>query len=163
MSTLNKDSYYFRVTDLWQKLCEEHASLFNLTCDEYQVLLANDLEKLEDVLETKNDIINRIGHLEKLRQSVIDDLNAEHNIDISNVTELVTFFNDHQEEIDNKHLLRFNALLIDIIDKIQDQNKKSQIFLNKAIQSLDTLQKDAVGQKTYQTYNKMGQNRVTTY
>jgi hypothetical protein len=41
-TTQNIDSLemiYFRVTDLWQKLCEKHTSLLNLTFDEYALLL----------------------------------------------------------------------------------------------------------------------------
>ncbi len=47
-------------------------------------------------------------------------------------------------------------LLIDIIEKLQTQNKKNQLFLNKAINNLREIREDALGVKSYSTYNNKG-------
>ena len=61
--------------DLWKRFCEEHATLFNLTCEEYSNLLKTDLEKLEKTIAEKDTIINRINALEKLRFDLISEIN----------------------------------------------------------------------------------------
>lgn len=56
-----------------------------------------------------------------------------------------------------KHLFNFNKLLLNIIDKIQEQNKKNQLFINKALctlyhnkQNLNSTLYKANGQTIYQ-------------
>jgi hypothetical protein len=44
---------YFEVTNLWKEFCEEHNELFNLTCDEYSLLMQSNLELLDDKLIEK--------------------------------------------------------------------------------------------------------------
>jgi flagellar biosynthesis/type III secretory pathway chaperone len=64
--------------------------------------------------------------------------------------------NFFEKQNNTQHLYRFNALLIDVIEKIQTQNKKNQVFLNKAINSLKEIREEALGVKNYNTYNKKG-------
>jgi flagellar biosynthesis/type III secretory pathway chaperone len=148
---------YFEVTDLWKRLCEEHNELFNVTCDEYSLLLRSELDLLEEKLEEKNQIILRIGALETIRRELIDDLNTllpEKNID--SVSALLEVMKAYEVEKNQKHLFRFNALLIDIIEKIQAQNKRNQLFINKALLSLKQIRIEATGKKNFSTYSAKG-------
>lgn len=157
-SKLNLEILYYRITDLWKEFCELHNSLFDLTCDEYSLLLKSDLENLETKVEEKKAIIHKISLIESERVLLIEDLNKELSDEkkISTVSELITYFREFEEKNNLKHLFRFNALLIDIIEKIQDQNKRNQIFINKAIHALKEIRHEAVGQKNYATYNSLG-------
>ena len=74
---------------------------------------------------------------------------------VNNVSELISLMNLFEETNKNYHLKRFNTLLIDIIEKLQDQNK-NQMFLNKAIHNLKEIREEAMGVKNYSTYNKQG-------
>lgn len=148
---------YFEVTDLWKRLCEEHNYLFSVTCDEYSLLLKSELDLLEEKLVEKNQIITRIGALETIRRELIAELNSlfpEKNID--SVTKLLEFMKSYDVEKNQKHLFRFNALLIDIIEKIQTQNKRNQLFINKALLSLKQIRIEATGKKNYSTYTSKG-------
>ena len=148
---------YFEVTDLWKRLCEEHNELFNVTCDEYSLLLRSELDLLEENLEEKNQIILRIGALETIRRELIADLNTllpEKNID--SVSALLEVMKAYEVEKNQKHLFRFNALLIDIIEKIQAQNKRNQLFINKALLSLKQIRIEATGKKNFSTYSAKG-------
>lgn len=148
---------YFEVTDLWKRLCEEHNELFNVTCDEYSLLLRSELDLLEEKLEEKNQIILRIGALETIRRELIADLNTllpEKNID--SVSALLEVMKAYEVEKNQKHLFRFNALLIDIIEKIQAQNKRNQLFINKALLSLKQIRIEATGKKNFSTYSAKG-------
>lgn len=149
---------YFRITDLWKEFCELHNELFDLTCDEYSLLLKSDLENLELKVNDKKLLIKKISLVETERMLLIEDLNKTlpESQKISTISELITFFREFEEKNNLKHLFRFNALLIDIIQKIQDQNKRNQIFINKAIHALKEIRHDAVGQKNYGTYNALG-------
>lgn len=152
---------YFRVTDLWKRLCEEHSLLFDLTCDEYSLLLSSDIEGLEDKVAEKEVVIERITGLDKIRQEIIKELNHSFQLGIKNVQGLLEYMNATEIEKVQKHLFRFNALLIDIIEKIQAQNKKNQLFLNKAIFSLREIRMEAMGKKNYSTYNAKGASRAS--
>lgn len=149
--------FYFEVTDLWKRLCEEHVDLFNLTCDEYSLLLSSQLEELEEKLVEKNITIKRINQLEKVRRDLITDLNEflpDQAID--SVSSLLMIMNQYHVETKEKHLFRFNALLIDLIEKIQAQNKRNQLFINKALHSLKEIRQDVLGKKSYSTYSSRG-------
>ena len=152
--------YYFRVTDLWRKLCEEHNLLLDQTCDEYALLLANKLEELEQKIESKQETVTRITNIEKLRAEVIEELNTflkENNIgSVESVKELIELMSQFEKVNNQKHLFRFNALLIDIISKIQAQNKNNQLFINKALLNLRSIREEALGMKSYSTYTSTG-------
>jgi flagellar biosynthesis/type III secretory pathway chaperone len=148
---------YFEVTDLWKRLCEEHNDLFNITCDEYSLLLSSELSLLEEKLVEKNNIILRISALETVRRELIKELNSilpEQKID--SVSQLLEVMKTYEVESKQKHLFRFNALLIDIIEKIQAQNKRNQLFINKALLSLKQIRIEATGKKNYSTYSSKG-------
>jgi flagellar biosynthesis/type III secretory pathway chaperone len=148
---------YFEVTDLWKRFCEEHNQLFNVTCDEYSLLLNSQLDLLEEKHIEKNEIILRIGVLENVRRDLISELNIlfpEKEID--SVSKLIEVMKAYEVEKNQKHLFRFNALLIDIIEKIQAQNKRNQLFINKALLSLKQIRLEATGKKNYSTYSSKG-------
>jgi flagellar biosynthesis/type III secretory pathway chaperone len=148
---------YFEITNLWKQFCEEHNELFNLTCDEYSLLLRSNLEHLEEKIEEKNKCIQRIGALEFMRRDLINELAKlvpEMNID--SVSSLLEVMSAYEIESKQKHLFRFNALLIDIIEKIQNQNKRNQLFINKALHSLQQIRIEASGKKNFQTYSASG-------
>lgn len=156
MEQQKKELYYFQVTDLWKRLCEEHSSLFDQTCDEYSLLLTSDLDNLEDKIAEKQETINRINLLEEMRSSIISRVNRDLNEKITHVSELMSFFQTFEATLEHRHLYNFNALLIDIIEKIQTQNRTNQLFINKALGSLKSIREDALGEKSYSTYNAKG-------
>lgn len=148
---------YFEVTTVWKQFCEEHNELFTLTCDEYSLLLRSELELLEEKIIEKNECIKRIGTLELVRRELIHDINALYpNKKIDSVSSLLEVMSEYEVESNQKHLFRFNALLIDIIEKIQTQNKRNQLFINKALHSLQQIRLEASGKKNYSTYSARG-------
>ena len=152
--------HYFRVTDLWKKLCESHQRLLELTFDEYSLLLGSQIDELEEKIQEKNELISVIGELDQERKEAISELNKDlkrNNLStVNSVSELIACMKNFEEQREQRHLQRFNALLIDIIEKIQLQNKKNQLFINKALMSLREIREDALGKKNYSTYNSKG-------
>jgi hypothetical protein len=152
--------YYFRVTDLWKRLCQEHTTLLDQTCDEYTYLLGNKLEELEERIIIKQETIKRINGLESIREDVVKELNeylVEKKIgSMSSISELIELMNQFEIVNNQKHLFRFNALLIDIISKIQVQNKNNQLFINRSLLNLKSIREDALGQRSYSTYTATG-------
>ena len=155
---------YFRVTDLWRRLCEEHTTLLDQTCEEYSCLLGNDLEKLEEKIKVKQQTITRITGLENIREDVIKELNiylTENKMgSVFSISDLIELMNKFELINNQKHLFRFNALLIDIITKIQTQNKNNQLFINRSLLNLKSIREDALGQKSYSTYNSNGNSKT---
>ncbi len=71
-----KNLYYHRTLNVWEAFCHLHKELYDLTCEEYLTLLASDIDKLEDMLPIKEEIIGRISELESERSKLIEKLNA---------------------------------------------------------------------------------------
>lgn len=154
---------YFQITDIWKRLCEEHTTLLDRTFEEYSHLLSSDVDSLEKTIEEKSIVSERINHLNDLRMGLIEKINLiqnnENKEEVKNVTDLIIVMTKYENENNQKHLFRFNQLLIDVIEKIQDQNKKNQLFINKAIMSLQSIREDALGGPKYKTYNSKGASR----
>ncbi len=161
MSENQKALYYYQVTDLWKRFCEEHSTLYNMTCEEYEILLSSNVDSLEDKIQQKEDIILNISALEQVRQQVIEKINAENILDykIERVRDLLDAFENYEKETNQAHLRNFNDLLIELIENIQAQNKKNQIFINKALNSLREIRESAQGKKSYSTYNSTGKQQ----
>ena len=153
--------YFQRVLSVWEGFCELHKELYDLTCDEYLTLLASDIDKLETMIPIKDEIISKIGELEKDRAELIERLNesglfATH---IQKAGDLLNAFSEIDQKSAIPALKNLNALLIDIVHKIQDQNKKNQQFLNKAMISLKEIKQGFSGKKNYSTYGADGLTR----
>jgi flagellar biosynthesis/type III secretory pathway chaperone len=151
---------YFRITDLWKRLCDLHIELYNSTCDEYSLLLESNIDSLNITLEGKNKTINEIDRLDQLRTGLISETNEIFNLTETNkidgIASLLRVFQKYENNLNQIHLKRFNDLLIDIIEKIQNQNKVNQLFINKAVLSLKEIREEAFGEKSYSTYNSSG-------
>lgn len=157
-----KKLYYHNVLSVWEGFCHLHKELYDLTCDEYLTLLASDVDKLEGMLPLKEEIIGKISILELERADLIEKINIS-KIFSKNIVksgDLIQIFS----EIDNNNALpalkNLNSLLIDIIQKIQEQNKKNQMFLNRAMLSLREIKQGFTGKKTYSTYGADGMTRA---
>jgi len=154
---------YFQVTDLWKRLCEKHNQLYDVTCDEYSYLLDSNIEKLESSVREKQDLISEIGELENIRREIISEINNHiPSGKIKTVTDLLNLMQDFEETSGQNHLCRFNQLLINIIEKIQAQNKKNQMFINKALLTLKEIREEATGKKSYATYTANGATTKST-
>lgn len=153
--------YYHRVLHVWEGFCQLHKELYDLTNEEYLTLLASDIDKLESMLPLKEEIISKIGELEKERGELIEQINNAKifTLKISKAGDLLTAFGDLDRASAIPAMRNFNSLLIDIIQKIQDQNKKNQGFLNKAMHSLREIKQGFTGKKTYTTYGADGLTR----
>lgn len=153
--------YYQRTVSVWEGFCQLHKELYDLTCEEYLTLLESDIDKLEKMLPLKEEIIAKIGELEKERTELIDTLNstAIFSTTITRAGELLGAFSELEQSAAIPALKNLNSLLIDIIQKIQEQNKKNQMFLNKAMISLREVKQGFTGKKQYTTYGADGQTR----
>lgn len=143
---------------MWKRFCELHFDLFNLTSDEYTYLLQSNLEQIDVAVQRKEVIIKEISIEDKERQDLIKQINQTlpESEKIIKVKDLLKFGLSIEGDLEQNHLTRYNLLLIDLIEKIQAQNKRNQLFLNKAIISLKEIRQDAMGNKNYNLYNGKG-------
>jgi len=159
---LNEKKLYFqRVLAVWEGFCQLHKELYDLTCEEYLTLLASDIDKLETMLPLKDEIISKIGELEKDRTELIEQLNHTGLFanPIVKASDLLNAFASLDQQSGIPALKNLNSLLIDIVQKIQEQNKKNQQFLNKAMLSLREIKTGFTGKKNYTTYGADGLTR----
>lgn len=160
-NTLAKKLHYQSVVTVWEGFCQLHKELYDLSCEEYLTLLSGDVDKLESMLPLKEEIISRISELEKDRAQLIDTLNSStlFSQTIFKAGDLLAAFHEIDSQSAIPALKNLNSLLIDIIQRIQEQNKKNQVFLNKAMLSLRELQQGFSGKKTFTTYGADGMTR----
>jgi flagellar biosynthesis/type III secretory pathway chaperone len=158
-----KKLYYDQVITVWEGFCKLHSELYNLTCDEYLTLLASDMDKLEEMLPLKEEIIARISELENERSGLIEKINRTQIFGghIAKSGDLLMAFAQIDQEASLPALKNLNSLLIDIIHKIQEQNKKNQMFLNKAMLSLREVKQGFTGKKAFTTYGANGMTRAS--
>lgn len=157
-----KKLYYQQAIIIWEEFCKLHRDLFDLTCDEYLVLLASDIDKLEDMLPIKEEVIGRITLMEKERAALLHTLNTKELLSepLTKVGDLIEYFEDIEAQSGINALKNLNALLVDIIVKLQEQNKKNQQFLNKAMISIRDLKESYTGKKkAYTTYGSDGMTK----
>jgi len=149
------------LVDIWQNFCESHTKLYDLTCDEYMHLLESDIDLLETALEEKNALLESISTLDNKRTELLEELSVLSGSKYETLTSFVDELRAADNNVDAKQLESLNSLLLDIILKIQDQNKKNQLFLNKAIHSLQDLRQSFSGKKSYKTYGADGATKAT--
>lgn len=144
--------------DLWHEFCEKHTELYEYTCDEYMHLLASDIDQLNITLAEKKILLTEIADLDQHRKEVTTDLLTLMNVEAGpqKLTYLLSCLKETEETVAASHIEKLNLVLLDIIDKIQDQNKKNQIFLNKAILSLKELKESFNGKVQFKTYSASG-------
>lgn len=153
--------YYQQAVIIWEGFCRLHKELYDLTADEYMTLLASDIDKIEAMLPLKETIIAQINDLEKERAHLIKKINDSNlfDVNITRAGELLEAFAEIDAKSGIPAMRNLNALLLDIITKIQEQNKKNQMFLNKAMLSIRELKNGFNGKKTYTTYGADGMTR----
>ena len=156
-SKRSKEVVYWKVADLWKDFCEEHNNLLNKTWIEYSFLLSSNIDKIEECLKDKTEILKTIQKLEETRRELMKEINKLFGEDkIKNVNDLIKMMEQLEIEKEQKHLFRFNELLLNLIDDIQVQNKKNQLFVNKALRSLQFIREGVSQQKKYSSYNAQG-------
>lgn len=158
MNEETKKLLHHSAVDIWQGFCELHRDLYESTCDEYVSLLSGDILALEEKLKFKEKLIHNIQLKENERQELMRELNSHrpHNQKIEKASDLILYFSDIESSFDIPILKNLNDLLIDMVMKIQEQNKKNQIFLNKAMFSLNEIKQSFGGKKVYTTYDAHG-------
>lgn len=161
----NKLSLNFKFTELielWKEFCQSHTSLYELTCEEYQHMISSEIDSLETVVDTKKQLIDYINVLDERRQAIINEIKTESNRDdLNKSNQIIEFLKEIGKETTAKELASYNDLLVEIVEKIQDQNKTNQIFLNRAIISLQELKENFKGKKSFKTYNFKGTTAVS--
>ena len=155
--TLEQRELYKSIINLWQRLCNLHQSLLEVTTEEYTSLLSSDLEKTAEILETKKNLIKEIAKEDLIRQKLVSEiLGPETLADGYKFSDLKTFFNKFEIESKGNHLNNFNLILLDTINKIKAQNKKNRFFINRAMISLDGLKLPSNINPNHSLYNKNG-------
>jgi flagellar biosynthesis/type III secretory pathway chaperone len=156
MNSEQKELYKSTV-NLWQRLCNLHQSLLEVTNNEYTALLSSDLDSTTKILEQKKQLIERINKEEHARQKIVSEVLGPSTLHESfRFVDLKKFFNQFEIESKGNHLNNFNLILLDTIAKIKKQNKKNQYFINRALMSLDGLKLPSEQNPNHSIYNKSG-------
>jgi len=151
--------HYDKLCSLWRDFCKLHTDLYDNTCSEYIALLESNIEKISNLSEVKNKILHQIKIKEDHRHELLKEINIVYSPKkpMSKLSELIELFEG--KLLNSNQLSKFNLLLINIIEKVRDQNKVNRQFLNKAIISLDEIKKSFLGANELHTYGPKGEKR----
>lgn len=152
--------YHLQAVEVWENFCRLHRDLYERTCDEYHALLSGEVEAIEELVARKEAVMSEITAWESRRASLIEEMNRglPPTSRINNVRGLLGTLAGAEETI--PALGNLNNLLIDIINRTQEQNRKNQQFLNRAMLSLKELKDGFAGKKQYTTYGADGMTRA---
>lgn len=156
---------YKNFCTLWDRLISLHEELLQIALNEYRALLASDFEELEKVLNLKQKLIEKITIAEKDRSLLVLEFIAIADSSMNKklkLSEILFYFSLHSETSSDQTLKIKNEQLINLISNIQMQNKKNRVFLNRAMISLQDLQKNFSGKKNFTTYNQQGEKLLVT-
>jgi len=155
--------YHTQVVEVWENFCRLHRDLFDLTCDEYQALLSGEIETLEVLVARKEAVMAEINAWEATRAALIEDMNARGASPepITNVSGLLQALRVPEAQLPIPALTNLNSLLLDIITKTHAQNKRNQLFLNRALLNIRDLREGFSGKRTYTTYGANGMARAS--
>lgn len=153
--------YHQQAVEVWENFCRLHRDLFERTCDEYQALLSGELESLETLVALKEAIMAEINDWETRRANLIHEMNGSGHLrhKIKNISDLLSALQRPESQLPIPALHNLNALLIDIITRTQEQNKRNQLFLNRALLNIRELKDGFTGKRTYTTYGSDGMTR----
>lgn len=150
------------IINLWKEFCSLHTELYEQTCEEYKYMISSDIELLEKTVDEKKLLIESINELDLQRQLLLAQINDSiKDNEINKASDLISYMKKNELTNFSEQLDGYNSLLISIVEKIQDQNKTNQIFLNRAIISLQELKQNFQGKKTFKTYNFRGTTDIS--
>ena len=145
---------------IWQDFCVLHEELYQVTCCEYQLLLEGPAKSLTSHLERKIAIINSIKEVESARMNLIDDLNCQEEgigMGIKTIRDLLTYLEQVAASNGNRQRLEsYNEQLLNIIEKLRQQNSKNRNFLNKAMYNLRNIREEILGSDPLFVYDSRG-------
>lgn len=161
--TTNLKFLFHNLTGIWEDFCRCHHLLFDYTCQEHINLMESDIDGLEKTAAEKDKVLQDIDQLDLLRKECVSNISSIINPQnpATKISELIEQVEGKVDKEELEILKKLNVLLIDIIGKLQEQNKKNQIFLNRSIISLNELKAEFTGKK-YSTYGPSGSTNAST-
>jgi flagellar biosynthesis/type III secretory pathway chaperone len=148
-----------KLSNIWKDFCIYHSNLLDATFTEYEILLSSDLEDLDEVNAIKKEFINRISSKEMERKILLAQAFEDGILTskISSLSELEDGFAKYESNEKIEYFSEFSSLLKSIMVNLKLQNKKNQIYINKALNSLSNLKEEMAGKKSTQIYNPKGE------
>jgi len=156
-------SLYFEFVDLWKSLCDIHNQLYLITCEEYLALLNSNIDRVNSLLEEKEQLMKLIDDLESHRFKLVINVSEIANVPATNFSKFRTIYDFLLNELNLKEenpLIKYHKLMVELIEKTQDQNKKNRIFLNKALLSIQELRNELNGTTKVNNYSRTGEKQV---
>ncbi len=154
---------YLEFTELWKTLCDSHNKLYQVTCDEYLALLNSDINLVHQLLSVKEDLMKQIDSLDRERSSLVNRVALQANIPSESLKKFKTVYDYLRDQLalnEQNPLIKYHQLMIELVEKTQDQNKKNRIFLNKALSSIQDLRKELNGNIKVNNYSRTGEKQA---
>ena len=147
-----------KMSNIWKDFCIFHSNLLDATFSEYDYLLSSDLDELDIVNTIKNELVEKIKSKELERKQLLTEA-FEAGIttsEIKGLNQLENYFMEYERNEKIEYFSEFSLLLKNILTNLKAQNKRNQIFIYKALNSLASLREDMAGQKSTEVYSPSG-------
>ena len=156
--------------DVLNKESSEYENLLELSMKKTPVIVAGDLEKLQQITDEEQIVVSRINNLEKLRTENINDIANVLNKDVTTLklTNLIAML--EARPMERQKLAEVHDRLQSVVRRVQMVNNQNRELINNAlemvefdmnlIQSMKTAPGTAeYNRGAYNTGNSIGLNR----
>lgn len=154
--------YYQQFTDLWKTLCSAQNELYQITCEEYLALLNSDIARVNKLISLKEEIIKHIDIIEEDRKLLVQQIAQSQGLEVNALLKFKTIYRILSDALnldENNTLLKYHTLIVELIEKTQEQNKKNRLFLNKALASIQEIKKELTGNVKVANYSRTGEKQ----
>jgi len=150
--------FYMKMSNIWKDFCIFHSNLLDATFSEYDYLLSSNLDELDIVNTIKNELVEKIKHKELERKQLLTEAyeTGITDTEIKSLSVLELSFRAYEKNEQIEYFSEFSLLLKNILNNLKSQNKRNQIFIYKALNSLASLREDIAGQKSTEVYGMSG-------
>lgn len=117
--------------------CEVYEGLFTITQEKTQVIVADDLNRLQEITNVEQDTVTKIQNLEKKRTEIVNDIamvlgkNQQH----LTITEIIQCLNKQPE--DQKQLSQLHDRLSTVVHQLVELNEHNQRLVKEALDMVE--------------------------
>jgi flagellar biosynthesis/type III secretory pathway chaperone len=150
--------FYLKISNVLRQFCILHSNLLDATITEYDFLLESEIDGVDEISQLKEEIVQMIHLTDEQRKTVLYEAFESGLFDkpVEGLGDLEILLIPYEKDNDITFFSEFSELLIKIIDNLKNQNKKNQIYLHKALESLQDLRSNMTGRTSSKIYNPKG-------
>ncbi len=128
---MEKNKQINKLIKILEQEYELYHELYKLASSKKEAIIENNVQELNNLIEKDEKVINSFNQLESERNQLLDDLKDNYNLETENLnySRLIKELSDPWKE----KMTQIRNKLLDVIDKLNQQNEQNKVLLKEAI------------------------------